>query len=144
MTLTLDGAQLTKKLSFFMMGLKIVDLDVQKPLPGLFELDPKAEGVKYLPQSQKWNLLLKICMGKESKAMYQEEFSSLFNIFLMPVKRGIRYSLTGKASILVTLPIWQLYKRCLVLVKQLRSVSFPVIAAQLSQKYCCTKGGQRN
>ena len=77
MALTLDGAQLTNKLSFVMAGLKLVDLAVQNPLTGEFELDPNAEGAKYLPQSHKWGFPFKFCMGKETKEMYQEEFASI-------------------------------------------------------------------
>ena len=81
MALTLDGAQLTNKLSFVMAGLKLVDLAVRNPLTGEFELDPDAEGSKYLPQSRKWCFPLKLCMGKETKQMYQEEFASIFQLF---------------------------------------------------------------
>ena len=72
MALTLDGAQLTRKLLFVMAGLKLVDLAVRNPLTGDFELNPDTEGVKYLPQSRKWGFLFKFCMGKETKEMYQE------------------------------------------------------------------------
>ena len=88
MALTLDGAQLTNKLSFVMAGLKLVDLAVRNPLTGEFELDPNAEFCKYLPQSRKWNFPFKFCMGKETKKMYQEEFKDIFQVFLDASKEG--------------------------------------------------------
>ena len=73
MALTLDGAQLTNKLSFIMAGLKLVYLALHNPLTGEFEIDPNAEFCKYCPQSRKWNFAFKFCMGKETKK-YQNEF----------------------------------------------------------------------
>ena len=80
MALTLDGAQLTNKLSFVMAGMKLVDMAVQNPITGEFELDPARES-SYLPQSRKWNFPLKMCMGKETKEMYQDEFRHIFQLY---------------------------------------------------------------
>ena len=80
MALTLDGAQLTNKLSFVMAGMKLVDMAVQNPITGEFELDPARE-LLYLPQSRKWNFPLKMCMGKETKEMYQDKFRHIFQLY---------------------------------------------------------------
>jgi hypothetical protein len=88
MSLTLDGSQLTNKLSFVMAGLKLVDLAVRNPITGEYKLDPNCEGSTYLPQSRKWCFPLKFCMGKETTAMYQDEFQDLFDIFVDASKPG--------------------------------------------------------
>ena len=88
MSLTLDGSQLTNKLSFVMAGLKLVDLAVRNPITGEYELDPNCAGSTYLPQSRKWCFPLKFCMGKETTAMYQEEFQDLFDVFVDASKQG--------------------------------------------------------
>ena len=82
MELTLDGAQLTSKLSFVMTGLKLIDHAVRNPITGKYKLDPTQEGSLYLPQSRKWYFLMAFCMGKETKKMYQKEFHELFHIFI--------------------------------------------------------------
>ena len=95
MTLTLDGAQITSKLSFVMAGLKLVDLAVQNPMTGKYELDPTQEGCMYLPQSRKWFFPMLFCMSKETKQMYQEEFSHLFNCSLIPANQIKRFFRIG-------------------------------------------------
>ena len=82
LALTLDGAQLTNKISFVMASLKLIDLEVDNPENGEYELnhllcDPK----KFKNQSRKWCFPYKLCMGKESEKMYQEEFCELFELF---------------------------------------------------------------
>ena len=79
--LTLDGSQLTNKLAFVMAGIKLVDLAVKNPLTGMYELDPAKAKEWFLVQSRKWCFPLKICMGKETQQMYQEEFSHIFDLF---------------------------------------------------------------
>ena len=52
MAFTLDGAQLTSKLSFVMAGLKLVDVAVRNPITGEYELDP-TKLYMYLPQTRR-------------------------------------------------------------------------------------------
>ena len=55
-----------------MAGIKLVDCLVKNPLTGNYELDPNQEE-KYLKiQSWKWCFPMKLCMGKETDAMYRE------------------------------------------------------------------------
>ena len=82
LALTLDGAQLTNKLSFVMAGLKMIDLAVRNPETGVYELNHSACSSKdFTPQSRSWCFPLKLCMGKESERMYQEEFCEMFELF---------------------------------------------------------------
>ena len=82
LALTLDGAQLTNKLSFVMAGLKMIDLAVRNPETGVYELNHTAcDPKQYTPQNRSWCFPLKLCMGKESEQMYQEEFCEIFELF---------------------------------------------------------------
>ena len=65
-----------------MAVLKLVDLAVQNPITGEYELDPTQSDTKYLPQSRKWCFPMKFCMGKENSALYQEEFKDIFRTFI--------------------------------------------------------------
>ena len=87
LALTLDGSNLTSKLSFVMAGIKLIDLAVKNPQTGKYELDPSFEE-DYCVQSRKWCFPAKICMGKETKKMYQEEFKSLFDTFIEASEEG--------------------------------------------------------
>ena len=63
--LTLDGSNLTKHLSFFMAGIKLVDFMLKNPLTGNYDLDPNQQDEKnFRPQSRRWSFPFKFCMGK--------------------------------------------------------------------------------
>ena len=81
---TLDGSQLTKHLSFVMAGVKLVDIGCKSPHTGIYEMMPceDADGnTFYMPQTRRNCFPVKICMGKESNQMYQDEFGAAFYLF---------------------------------------------------------------
>ena len=83
--MTLDGSQLTKHLSFVMAGVKLVDIGCKNPHTGIYELmpcqDANGKTFYYMPQTRRNCFPLKLCMGKESKQMYQDEFGEAFDLF---------------------------------------------------------------
>ena len=82
LALTLDGAQLTNKLSLVMAGLKMIDLAIRNPENDVYELNHTAYNPKnFTPQNHSWCFPLILCMGKESKQMYQEEFCEILKLF---------------------------------------------------------------
>ena len=86
--LTLDGSSLTKNLQFVMAGIKLVDCAVRDPYTGKYDLKPIFGDKWFLPQSRKWCFPVKICMGKETEKMYQEEFKKIFELFDEASKQG--------------------------------------------------------
>ena len=86
--LTLDGSSLTKNLQFVMAGIKLVNCAVRDPYTGKYDLKPIFGDKWFLPQSRKWCFPVKICMGKETEKMYQEEFKKIFELFDEESKQG--------------------------------------------------------
>ena len=86
--LTLDGSHLTKHLAFVMAGIKMVDCLLKNPLTGNFDLNPDQDEKDYNIQSRRWSFPFKFCMGKETDAMYREEFSEIFEVFNNASKPG--------------------------------------------------------
>ena len=87
LALTLDGSNITSKLSFVMAGIKLIDLALKKNQTGKYKLDPCFQE-NYCGQSSKWCFPAKIFMGKETEKMYQEELKSLFNTFIEALEEG--------------------------------------------------------
>ena len=84
---TLDDANLTSKLPFVMVGLKLVDIAVKYLLTGAYKFNPD-DTATYLPLGRNWCFSFSFCMGMETKCIYQEEFSEIFHIFVHVDKEG--------------------------------------------------------
>ena len=76
---SMDGFNLTKCITFVMVGIKMVDPNLINPQTGAKELFSLFK--KFLPQSRGWCFPLKLVMVKESTEIYQEEFQDVFDIF---------------------------------------------------------------
>ena len=118
--LTLDGSSLTKNHQFAMAGIKLVDCAVQDPYTGKYDLKPISGDKWFLPQSRKWCFPVKICMGKETEKMYQEELKKYLSYLTRQANRDNRYSQAGKDLTLRIRPIWPRFRSVLALVEQQR------------------------
>ena len=86
LALTLDGSNITSKLSFVMAGIKLTALAVKNPQTGKYELDSNFQE-DYCGQSCKWCFPGKTCIGKETEKCIRKNSNLFLTNLLRPQKR---------------------------------------------------------